>query len=307
VAVAVEASGICYSDVHLLTDPAYGGTFPRIPGHEFVGRIFELGTDVTGLAVGERVGVPWAQRWCGRCRTCVHGLFSYCEAGSDVTGGTVDGGHAEVAIVDASAVEPVPDGIPSAEAAPLLCAGYTVYSALCAAQVRPGELVAVVGIGGLGHLAVQYALGMEASVVAVTRSADKEDALHELGVSEVVVAEGGASAALKALGGVDVIVHTANAIEPDLANGLRVGGRLAVAGVPAGRLAITPREMVFRRLAIFGASPGPRHLLRDLLRFHLAIGARTIVETYSLDHAADALGRVIDGSVRYRAVLTPRA
>jgi D-arabinose 1-dehydrogenase-like Zn-dependent alcohol dehydrogenase len=232
---------------------------------------------------------------------------SYCETGVDVTGGTVDGGHADLALADAAAVEPVDADLPAQEIAPLFCAGYTVYSALRTTDVRPDERVAVVGIGGLGHLAVQYARGLGATVIAVTGSADKATVLRELGASEVLVTAGGVGAALRAAGGVDVIVHTSASIESNLADGLRVGGRLAVAGVSRDHLRVTALDLIFRRLSVLGASPGPRQHLRELLRFHTAIGARTLVETFPLERAAEAIARVRQGLARYRVVLVPGA
>jgi D-arabinose 1-dehydrogenase-like Zn-dependent alcohol dehydrogenase len=305
VVLAVEASGICYSDVHALRNPAYGCVFPRVPGHEVVGRVGELGPGVERLAAGDRVGVAWAQRWCGRCRPCHDGWYAFCEQGSAATGVTVDGGHAELVAVDARSVERVPEEIPAAEAAPLLCAGYTVYTALRRAEVRPGERVAVVGIGGLGHLALQYARGLGAEVVAVTRSPGKRELLASLGAHEVVVAEGGAGAALRERGGADVIVAAGNSLDPDILAGLRTGGRLSLAGVSESPLTTTPLELVFRNATVLGASPGPRRLLRDLFALHLATGARALVETFPLERAPEALARVESGEVRFKAVLVP--
>lgn len=303
--LAVEASGICYSDLHALTNPSYGCVFPRIPGHEAVGRVVALGEGVAEISPGERVGVAWAQGWCGVCRMCQSGGYAFCERGAESTGVTVDGGHAELMVVGAADTERVPDAIPPAEAAPLFCAGYTVYSALREADVRPGDRVAVLGIGGLGHLALQYARGMQAEVIAVTHSPDKRAMLLELGAHAVVVAEGGAGEALAAAGGADVVLAAGNALPPDVLRGLRSGGRLSLVGVSESPLTITPLELIFKRVAILGSSPGSRAVLRELLAFHAAIGARTIVETYPLDDAAEALARVEAGDVRFRAVLVP--
>lgn len=305
VLIAVEASGVCYSDVHVLNNPGYAGTFPRILGHEVVGRVVRSGDDVTGLEPGDRVGVAWTQRWCGHCRLCHLGAYAFCEAGPPATGVTLDGGHAELMVAHAGSVERVPDAIPSEEAAPLFCAGYTVYSALLDARIRPGERVAVIGVGGLGHLALQYARGMAAHVLAVTRDQGKSSALQQLGAHEVVVASGDSGAALHERGGVDVIVTTGNAVDPDVLKGLRTGGRLAVVGVSDSPIATTAIELVFGKFTILGSSPGSRAVLGELLAFHAAIGARTLVETYPLERADEALARVAAGEVRFRAVLVP--
>ncbi len=305
VLLRVEASGICYSDVHVLRDPDYGGTFPRILGHEFVGTVVSLGAEVRDLAVGERVGVAWTQRWCGRCRMCLRGRHAFCSGNPDFTGVTVDGGHAELAVVDAGSVEPVPAGIDPAEAAPLFCAGYTVYSALREVDVRPGERVAIVGIGGLGHLALQYAKALDAETVVVTRSPGKEAELRGLGADDVVVAGDSAGRVLRDFGGADVILATGNSVDSQILSGLRTGGRLSLVGVTRDEIEMTPFAVVFGAFQIFGSSPGSRAVLREGLAFHARTGARTIVERFSLDEAPEALRRVEEGAARYRIVLVP--
>jgi|SRR5262245_53077410 len=303
--VAIEASGVCYTDVHQMRDPGYGGTFPRIPGHEPVGHVVACGADVDEFAPGDRVGVAYAQRWCGHCTFCSEGRYEFCP-GAVQTGITVDGGHAELAVMDAGSVERVPDGLDATEAAPVFCAGFTVYSGLCDAQLRPGERCAIVGIGGLGHLGVQYAAALGAEVVAVTRHAQKRTLLEELGASTVIVLDGETTGeALAKIGGVDVIVHTANGIEADLVRGLRAYGRLALVGGSHDELTVTPITMLFGHLTIYGSTQGPRHRLREVLELHVRSGARTYVETYPLDHAPTAYDRVAACAARFRAVLVP--
>jgi D-arabinose 1-dehydrogenase-like Zn-dependent alcohol dehydrogenase len=305
--VQIEGSGICYSDVHQLTNERYGGSFPRIPGHEAVGRVVACGDAVAGIGAGERVGVAYAQRWCGRCDYCAGGWYEHC-ASADFTGFTVDGGHAEFALMDADSVERVPDGLDPVEAAPVLCAGFTVYSGLCDVDLRPGERCAVVGIGGLGHLAVQYAAALGAEVVAVTSSARKKELLEGLGAAQVVVAHPAEiGSALKRVGGVDVIVQTANGVEGDLLSGLRPFGRMTLLGVSSDAMHVTPIDMVFGKLTIFGSCQGPRHRLREVLELHSRVGARTIVERYGLDEAPTAYAKVASGEARFRAVLVPTA
>ena len=184
----VEASGICYTDVQQLENPAYSGAFPRIPGHEPVGKIVAVGDDVSEWSVGERVGVAYAQR--GGADTAITARASYYEHCSQMlqTGITVDGGHAELMVMDAGAAVRIPDTLDPIDAAPILCAGFTVYSGICDSELRPGERCAVVGVGGLGHLGIQYAAALGAEVLAVTSAVDKQRELAELGATQVVVA-----------------------------------------------------------------------------------------------------------------------
>jgi alcohol dehydrogenase len=305
--VQVEASSVCHTDIRLATDARFGGTFPRIPGHEFVGRVVEKGRDVQEWDVGDRVGVAWAQRWCGKCRQCLEQSYSFCERGNDVTGGTVDGGHAEYAVVDALAAVPLPVQPPADQLAPLMCAGYTAYSALRQARVRPGDRVAVLGIGGVGHLAIQYARGLGATVLAVTRDPSKEPELRELGAAEVLSPDGGAvGAELSRVGGADVAIITAGSQLEAIYDGLRVGARVALVAVGDQSLQLQMRAAVLKRLTVIGSSPGSRRLLQELLAFHFAIGAHSEVEQLSLDAATEAFARVRDGQARYRVVFTPR-
>jgi D-arabinose 1-dehydrogenase-like Zn-dependent alcohol dehydrogenase len=307
VLVKVEASGVCYTDVHQLHDLAYGGTFPRIPGHEPVGQVVAVGSDVKDVSIGDRVGVAYTQRWCGRCRYCMHGRYEHCSACS-YTGVTVDGGHAEFMLMDAGSVEKLPAGMDAVTAAPVFCAGFTVYSGICDAQLRPGERCAVIGVGGLGHLAVQYAAALGAEVVAVTHSGDKRAMLQDLGAEHVLVTDkAGAGEELRRMGGADVVLNTANAIDAGLLGGLRAYGRLSLLGGTRQVLQVTPTEMLFGKFHIMGSSQGPRHRLREVLELHLRSKARTFVEEYTLDDAGAAYERVLAGSVRFRAVLVPSA
>jgi dehydrogenase len=303
--VEIEASGVCYSDVHQLREPEYASSFPRIPGHEAVGRVVARGKQVEDPPLGARVGVAYTQRWCGRCRYCAEGWYEHC-ATADRTGFTVDGGHAELAAVDAAAAECIPDRLDPVEAAPLLCAGFTAYSGLCDAQLRPGERCAVVGVGGLGHLAVQYAAALGTEVVAVTATPRKEPLLRRLGADHVlVVGDRRAGDALRRIGGADAVVHTANGVDPELLGGLRPFGRLVLLGVSKDVLPLTPIELVFGKLSVLGSCQGPRERLREMLELHRRIGARTIVEAYRLDDALAAYDRVATGAAFLRAVLVP--
>lgn len=305
--VEIEASGICYSDVHQLHEPRYASDFPRVPGHEAVGRVVARGTEVDRPPLGTRVGVAYTQRWCGHCRYCAAGWYEHCST-ADRTGFTVDGGHAELAVVDATAAECIPDGLDPVEAAPVLCAGFTAYSGLCDARLRPGDRCAVIGIGGLGHLAVQYAAALGAEVVAVTASQGKERLLRSLGAEHVLVVEDRrAGKALGRIGGADAIVHTGNGIDPELARGLRPFGRLVLLGVSREVLSLTPLELVLGKFSVLGSCQGPRHRLRETLELHRRSGARTVVERHSLEDALAAYERVASGAAFLRAVLVPQA
>ena len=306
VLVEVVASGVCYTDHRQAIDPAYGTTYPRIPGHEPIGRVLALGRDVTHLRVGDLVGAAYAQRWCGACRYCELGRYEHCAA-CVYTGITVDGGHAERAVFHARSTVQIPSGIDPLEAAPLMCAGFTAYSGLCDLALRPGERCAVVGVGGLGHLAVQYAAALGVEVVAVTHSPDKAESLRELGAHEVLVVDAVTTLGqgLAAMGGTDAILYAGNAIGHDVLHGLRPYGRLSLLGVTEEEIGVAPRDMVFGKFQIFGSSQGPRHRLAEMLALHLRSGAHTQVEAYPLSRASDAYARVAHGSPRYRVVLSP--
>jgi D-arabinose 1-dehydrogenase-like Zn-dependent alcohol dehydrogenase len=305
VLVRVEASGVCFTDVHQLRDDTFGMTFPRVPGHEAVGTVLEVGAGVTSVSVGERVGAAWAQRWCGSCAACARGRYEHCPA-IDLTGVTVDGGHAELCVMAAGAVERVPDGLDAAEAAPLFCAGFTVYSGIVDADLRPGERCAIVGIGGLGHLGLQYLRALGIETVAVTGSPDKRRQLEDLGADQVIVAEpDGVGEALRRLGGVDAIINTANGIDPHLLRGLRPYGRLCLVGQSHAALHVTPTDAIFGKVHIIGSSQGPRSRLSEMLALHARSGARTLVERFALNDACDGLRHVAAGGPRFRAVLVP--
>jgi D-arabinose 1-dehydrogenase-like Zn-dependent alcohol dehydrogenase len=305
VVVRIEASGICFTDVSQLRKASFGMTFPRIPGHEPVGIVEQVGSDVDDVAVGDRVGTAYCQHWCGHCGYCARGRYEHC-LHTKGTGVTIDGGHAELCVMDAGAVERVPDGIDPVDAAPIFCAGFTVYSGLVDAEIRPGDRCAIVGVGGLGHLGIQYAAALGAEVFAVTRSAAKVDELRALGAHEVVVADAddiGRQLALR--GGVDAIVATANGLDPRLLDGLRPYGRLALVGQGQDPLTLTSTAMISGKHTVHGSSQGPRSRLGEVLALHQRSGARTMTETYGFDQALFAFDRVANGEARFRAVLTP--
>jgi D-arabinose 1-dehydrogenase-like Zn-dependent alcohol dehydrogenase len=311
--VRVLSSGVGYMDV--LQARGEMGTHPRIPGHEFVGEVSELGPGGAhgGPAVGDRVGVTWHQRWCRRCRYCVEGRLEICRTAAE-TGIKVDGGHAEYALVDAASTVAIPDPVPSDEAGPLMCAGYAAYSALREGGAAPGTRIGVVGIGGVGHLAVQYAAAMGAETIAVTSSERKVDDLTAFGAAEVVVAPtADAGRPLRDRGGFAAILLTGAVLPetiPLLLEALEPSGALVVVSVDPLELRLRENHHVHKRflhynLRIVGTIQGPRARLPEALDFHVRSGARVAVERFKLDRAPDALAAVRAGSPQFRAVLVP--
>ncbi|MFC7545974.1 alcohol dehydrogenase catalytic domain-containing protein [Plantactinospora sp. GCM10030261] len=311
VLVRVRACGICHNDV-LATRGVipFPSVDPPVPGHEAVGEIVEVGAGVRTRAVGDRVGVPWIQGGCGSCDHCRRGLpltgqTAFLCAAPATTGFTVPGGQSEYLVADAAGTVPLPAGVPDELAAPVLCAGYTAWSALRTAEPRPHDRIAVVGIGGVGHLAVQFAHATGAETVAVTHSPDKHAAARELGADLVV----GTGAELAAAGGADVILMTGNShrAAADTLPALRPGGRLVLAGIDlAEPFAIPPGPLPFFALGqrVLGAThAGPSYLAEalDLVARGLVTPR---VEVFDADRVADAVRRVAKGEVRFRAVVS---
>lgn len=300
VLIKIRASGICYTDVHQ-TEGALPGTFPRILGHEPVGEIVAIGSGVATRKVGDRVGVPWIQASCGRCEWCKRSKPMFC-AQPIGTSGEAQGGHAEYMLSHADATMLLPDGLSYEQAAPIFCAGYTVWSGLRWADPRPGERVAVVGIGGLGHLAVQYAKAAGFETIAVSRSPDKEKLIRQLGADEVVRDGQG----LARVGGADVILGTGNSTEAmaDTIQGLRPDGRLVVMGFDPKPLQVSLADLIARRIRLLGSTQNGPEYLYEALDFAAKGKVKVIAETYRLDEIRRAYERVETGQVRFRAVVT---
>lgn len=300
VLIRVHASGICYTDVHL-TEGHLPVPFPAVLGHEPVGEIVALGHGVRTRRVGDRVGVPWVQATCGRCEWCLSNRSNFCRD-SVGTGVGLPGGHAEYMVAFADATMLIPDALSYEQAAPLFCAGYTVWSGLRLAEPQPGERVAVVGIGGLGHLAVQYARAAGFETIALTRSADKIALVRELGAGQVL-ADGDA---LKKSGGADIILATSNsnAATSDALRGLRPDGRLIVMGFDTQSLAIPP-DILLQRWRIIGSHQNDRRHLHECLDLAARGRVRVMTESFPLAACADAYERVEHGSARFRVVLKP--
>ncbi len=299
VVIKIHASGLCYTDVHI-THGVIPTNFPRVLGHEPVGEIVEVGAGVTSCKAGDRVGVGWVQKGCGRCEWCLRGKKELCPNAIN-TGIGLQGSHAEYMLAYADATMLIPDALGYEQAAPIFCAGYTVWSGLRLAEPQPHERVAVVGIGGLGHLALQYSKASGFETIAVTKSRDKERMIRDLGADEVV--EGGAQ--LIAAGGADVLLATSNswAATAEAAKGMRPNGRIILMGVGPEPLNYTP-ELMFKRVRLIGSSQNGPEYLYEALDFAAKGKVRVVAETYKLDDIAKAYDRVAEGKVRYRAVIT---
>lgn len=300
VLMKIKASGLCYTDVHI-TNGLFPVGFPRTLGHEPVGEIVQVGPGVTTRQVGDRVGVPWIQASCGRCEWYLRGKALFCEK-SVGTGVGLPGGHAEYMVAYADATMLIPDRLSYDQAAPIFCAGYTVWSGLRIADPKPHERIAVVGIGGLGHLAVQYAKAAGFETIAVTHSKDKEKLVRDLG-ADAVVTNG---EALRGAGGADVILATSNsyAATADAMKGLRPDGRLIIMGASNEVLPVTA-DLLFIRGRIIGSLQNDREYLYEALDYAAKGKIKVIAETYRLDEIGRAYDRVAEGKVRFRAVITP--
>lgn len=300
VLVKMHASGICYTDVHQ-TLGHFPGPFPRILGHEPVGEVVAVAPDVTSRKVGDRVGTAWIQSSCGRCEWCQRGRRMFCP-NMKATGVDTQGGHAEYMPMNAEATYLIPDKVSYEQAAPIFCAGYTVYSGLRWADPQPHERVAVVGIGGLGHLAVQYAKAAGFQTIAVSHSPDKDRMIREIGADEVVRDGKGLAAA----GGADVILSTSNSAKSmvDSIQGLRPDGRFVAMGADADAISVSLTDLISKRIRVIGSQQNSPEYLYEALDFVAQGKVKTMVETYPLAEAQKAYGRVAEGKPRFRAVLT---
>jgi D-arabinose 1-dehydrogenase-like Zn-dependent alcohol dehydrogenase len=306
VRIKVEACGVCHSDMLVKEGLWPGLKYPRIPGHEIAGRIDALGVGVTEWKVGQRVGVGWHGGHCFRCDPCRRGDFMLCRY-EKITGFSHDGGYAEYMVSPAEAVAAIPDDLSAADAAPLLCAGITVFNSLRNSGARPGDLVAVQGIGGLGHLGVQYANRMGFITAAIARGRDKQPLAEKLGAKYYIDSSAvNPAEALQKLGGARVALATA----PDaksisaLTPGLAPSGRLLVIGAAMEPLSISALDLIGPRRSIQGWPSGTAIDSEDTLRFSSLQGVRPIIEKFPLAKVAEAYNRMESGKVRFRAVLT---
>src|SRR5204863_2833592 len=305
VRVKVTACGVCHSDALVKEGLWPGIQYPRVPGHEISGTIDAVGDGVTGWTPGQRVGVGWHGGYCGRCNSCRRGDLFACET-QQITGISFDGGYGEYMIAPASAVARFPDDLSPVDSAPLLCAGITTFNALRNSGARPGDVVAVLGLGGLGHLGVQYAAKMGFKTAAIARGKDKEQLARQLGASHYIDSQSADPAAeLAKLGGAKVVLATVThgpAMSATVA-GLAPRGRLMVLGA-AESLETSPLVLLSGRRAIEGWYSGTSIDAEDTLAFSVQSGVRSMNEVYPLERAAEAYDRMMSGKARFRVVLT---
>jgi D-arabinose 1-dehydrogenase-like Zn-dependent alcohol dehydrogenase len=304
--IKVEACGVCHSDVLVKAGLWPGLQYPRIPGHEIVGRVDAVGTDVAQWKPGQRVGVGWHGGHCFVCDLCRRGDFVLCR-NEKITALSFDGGYAEYMIAPAEAVAAMPDDLAAADAAPLMCAGITTFNSLRNAGARAGDRVAVQGIGGLGHLGIQYARQMGFHTIAIGRGGDKEALAKKLGAHAYIDTSAGSPAdALQKLGGVRVILATApdSKSTSELLAGLAPGGKLLVVGVSAEPLSISGLQLILLRRDVQGWPSGTAKDSEDTLQFSALSGVRPMIEKFPLEKAAEAFDQMMSGRVRFRAVLT---
>jgi len=306
VRVKVEACGICHSDALVKEGLWPGLQYPRVPGHEIAGRVDAVGANVTSWAIGQRVGVGWHGGHCFVCEQCRRGDFAMC-INRKVTGIDFDGGYATHVIVPAVALAAIPDDLPAEEAGPFMCAGVTVFNALRNSGARAGEVVAVHGIGGLGHLGVQYARRMGFNTVAINRGKDKEELARQLGAHSYIDATAqDIVAELQKLGGASVILATAPNAQAisGLVDGLAPSGKLLVPAAPSEPLSINVFSLIMKRSSVAGWYSGTAKDSQDTLEFSALSGVHPMIEKYPLDKVAEAYEQMHSGKVRFRVVLT---
>jgi alcohol dehydrogenase/propanol-preferring alcohol dehydrogenase len=307
VRVKVEACGICHSDAMTKEGTWPGIEYPRVPGHEIAGNIDAIGPGVLGWTRGQRVGVGWHGGHCGYCDSCRRGDFVTCQVALQIPGIAYDGGYAEYMIAPAGALALIPDGLSSVDAAPLVCAGVTTFNSLRNSGARPGDLVAILGIGGLGHLGVQFAAKMGFNTVAIARGLDKEPLARKLGANSYIDshAQDPAKELLK-LGGAKVVLATVtngDAMSAVL-GGLGVNGKLIILGAAAEPLQVPGIPLLMGRRSVLGWPSGSSIDSQDTLFFSAQTGVRSMNEVFPLARATEAYDHMMSGKARFRAVLT---
>jgi D-arabinose 1-dehydrogenase-like Zn-dependent alcohol dehydrogenase len=306
VLLRVIACGVCHSDSVTVEGLMPGITYPRVPGHEVIGTLEAIGPDVRGWQVGTRVGVGWFGGACGYCARCRRGEAFACETMTAVTGVTRDGGYATHMLADASALALVPDGLDAIESAPLLCAGITTFNALRNCGAGPGDLVVIHGVGGLGHLGIQFAARQGFHTVAVNRGRDKEQLARQLGAHDYIDSEDGdPAAALRAMGGAKAIIATVTNPEAmqTIVGGLGPNGTMMLIGaVPT--LTVDPLELLNKRAAVKGWYSGTAVDSEDTMLFCERNAITSMNEIYPFEEAQAAYDRMMSGKARFRVVLT---
>jgi alcohol dehydrogenase, propanol-preferring len=304
VLIKVEACGVCHGDAVARYGAFPGTAYPRVPGHEVVGTVVRHGPGTAAWRPGARVGVGWSGGWCMACDACVEGRHHDCED-SWITGLSVDGGYAEYAVARSSALVSIPEELSSVDAAPLLCAGATTFSALQESGAGGGEMVAIHGIGGLGHLAIQYANRLGLTTVALSRGREKESLAYQLGAHAYIDTDASDAAhELQKLGGAKVVLCTAPNAKAiaGLVGGLAAGGQLIVVAAPSEPIELRVGQMFDGGLSIkgwHGQRPG------DAIDFSLRFNVMPMIETFPLEKAAEAFDKMMAARVHFRAVLTP--
>ena len=306
VRVKVEACGVCHSDMFTVAGAWPGIQYPRVPGHEVVGKIDALGKDVPEWKTGMRVGVGWHGGHCGHCPRCRRGDFVTCVNGQ-VPGISYDGGYSEYMIAPFETLAAVPDSLKSAEAAPLLCAGITTFNSLRHSGAQAGDLVAVLGMGGLGHLAVQYAAHMGFNTVAIARGADKAPFAKKLGAAHYIDSTSqDVARELTKLGGAALVLATVTDAKSMAATigGLAVDGKLLVLGASTDPIEVSPLMLIGQRRSIAGWPSGTSADSEDTLKFSELSDIKPMIETFPLVKAADAYARMMSGKAQFRVVIT---
>ena len=306
VRIKVQACGVCHSDAFTKEGLWPGIQYPRVPGHEVAGIIDDVGAGVAGWKKGQRVGVGWHGGHDGTCRECKRGDFRHCR-NRQVPGISYDGGYQEYMVAPTTALVSLPESLSDVDAAPLLCAGITTYDALRRGGALPGDLVAVSGVGGLGHLGIQFANKFGYKVAAIGLGAEDAAAASELGASLYIdVKTTNAAQALQKLGGARVILATAPSSKAATAliDGLAPNGKLMVIGVAAEPIEATPVQLITASRAVQGYVSGTPADSEDTLRFAELSGVRALIETYPLEKAEEAYARMMSGKAHFRVVLT---
>ena len=306
VRIKVQACGVCHSDVLTKEGSWPGIQYPRVPGHEVAGIIDELGAGVSEWKTGQRAGVGWHGGHDGTCLSCRRGDFGNCQ-NLKIAGISYDGGYQQYMVAPVEALTAMPEGLSDAEAAPLLCAGITTFNALRHSGAMPGDLVAVLGIGGLGHLGIQFANKFGYKVAAIGRGSDNAALAKKLGASVYIDNKvTNAAEELQKLGGAQVILATAPSSKAmsEVINGLGPNGKLMVVGVTFDPIEVTPVQLISGSRSIQGWASGTPADAEDTLRFAELTGVRPMIETYPLEKAAEAYARMMSGNAQFRVVLT---
>jgi D-arabinose 1-dehydrogenase-like Zn-dependent alcohol dehydrogenase len=306
VRIKVQACGICHSDVLTKEGALPGIQYPRVPGHEVAGVIDELGAEVTAWKLGQRVGVGWHGGQDGTCVSCRRGDFRNCR-NVKIPGISYDGGYQEYMVAPVEALAAIPDTLSAVEAAPLLCAGITTYNSLRHSGALPGDLVAVQGIGGLGHLGIQFANKFGYKVAAIGRGSENAALAKKLGASLYIDSKAtNAAQELQKMGGAQVILATApnSKAMSELIDGLGPNGKLMVIGATFDPIEVTPPQLIFGSRTIQGWAAGTPADSEDTLRFAELSGVRPMIETYPLEKAAEGYARMMSGNAQFRVVLT---